>query len=81
MEAYRDGVNVDRLISLAALIAFAKIRESNTARPVRIENELDNTLQNSGNLYKLNSSAFRNISKNKGYTKGNNKRSPFKRIR
>ena len=26
MEAYKPGVNVDRLVSLAALVAFAKIR-------------------------------------------------------
>ena len=80
MEAYRDGVNVDRLVSLAALIAFVKIRESNSVRPVRIENEIDSNLQNSRNLYKLNSSPFRNIGNKKGYSKGV-KKSPFKRIR
>jgi hypothetical protein len=82
MEEYQEGVNVDRLVSLAALIAFVKVREANTAKPVRVENEMENPLENSGNLYKLNSSAFRHIGHKKSSTGGKKpKRSPFKRIR
>jgi hypothetical protein len=81
MEAYQDGVNVDRLVSLAALIAFVKIRESNTNKPVRVENESENLLENNKNLYKLNSSAFRNVGRQKRHSKGKRGRSPFKRIR
>lgn len=81
MEAYRPGVNVDRLVSLAALIAFVKIRESNTNRPIRVENEIDNNLQNSENLYKLNRGAFRNLGKSKQSMMSSKKgRSPFKHI-
>lgn len=81
MEAYRPGVNVDRLVSLAALIAFVKIRESNTNRPIRVENEIDNNLQNSENLYKLNRGAFRNLGKSKqSMTSSKKGRSPFKHI-
>jgi hypothetical protein len=81
MEAYRPGVNVDRLVSLAALISFIKIRESNTNRPIRIENELNNNLQMSENLYKLNRGAFRNLGKSKSSLKAGKKgRSPFKHI-
>jgi hypothetical protein len=81
MEAYRPGVNVDRLVSLASLIAFVKIREANSSRPVRIENEIDNNLQNSDNLYKLNRGAFRNLGKSKKSSMTSKRgRSPFKHI-
>ena len=81
MEAYRPRVNVDRLVSLAALIAFVKIRESNTNKPIRVENEIDNNLQNSENLYKLNRGAFRNLGKSKqSMTSSKKGRSPFKHI-
>ena len=29
MQAYREGVNVDRLVSFAALVAFAKVQQAN----------------------------------------------------
>jgi hypothetical protein len=81
MDAYRPGVNVDRLVSLAALISFVKIRESNTDKPARIENESDNNLENSQNLYKLKNNAFRHLGRSKGSnTNGRSKRSPFKHI-
>lgn len=81
MEAYRPGVNVDRLVSLASLIAFVKIREANSNRPIRIENEIDNNLQNSDNLYKLNRGAFRNLGKSKKSSMTSKRgRSPFKHI-
>jgi len=82
MENYQEGVNVDRLVSLAALIAFVKVRESNVSKPVRVENEIEDNLQNTENFHKLKSSAFRNIGRKRG--SGNNskpRRSPFKRIR
>jgi hypothetical protein len=81
MEAYRPGVNVDRLVSLAALISFVKIRESNTTRPIRVENDVDNNLQMSENLYKLNRGAFRNLGKSKSSKLSSKRgRSPFKHI-
>ena len=70
-----------KLVSLAALISFIKIRESNTDRPAKIENESENNLENSQNLYKLKNTAFRNLGKTKGSnTNGRSKRSPFKHI-
>lgn len=81
MEAYKDGVNVDRLVSLAALISFVKIRESNVEATVRVENDIQENLVNSENLYKLKSDPFRNLGKSKGHGLGGGKpRSPFKRI-
>jgi hypothetical protein len=80
MEAYKDGVNVDRLVSLAALISYVKINESNVSPEVRVENEVGKDLEKSQNLYKLKSGAFRNVGKSKGFT-NKGKRSPFKRMR
>ncbi len=65
MEAYRDGVNVDRLIALGALIAFVKIQQTNRGITTRQENELEDNLHKSENLYKLKSSPFTNIGKGK----------------
>jgi hypothetical protein len=80
MEAYKPGVNVDRLVALAALITFVKIRESNIDKPIRVENEVIN-LEKSQNLYKLKSSAFRNIGRNKPSLSKGKVRSLFKRLR
>ena len=80
MEAYKPGVNVDRLVSLAALISFVKIREANTDRPVRVENDINENLVNSENLYKLKSAPFRNLGKSNRQNSGGKPRSPFKRI-
>jgi hypothetical protein len=81
MQAYKAGVNVDRIVSLAALIAFVKIQDSNRKTKVRIENEIPNNLENSQNLYKLKSSPFRNIGKKPRHSNVKKKRSPYKRLR
>jgi len=63
MVAYRDGVNVDRLVSLASLVAFAKIQQANRGYMKRVENETGKDLEMSPNLHKLKSSPFRNLGK------------------
>jgi hypothetical protein len=80
MEAYREGVNVDRLVALAALVAYVKILESNSQKEVKVENNIENDLQMSQNLYKFNNSGFKNIGRGSGGMSHRN-RSPFKRIR
>ena len=81
MQAYQDGVNVDRLVALAALVAFAKIQESNRGYKRRVDNMDKKDLQKSENLYKLSTSAFRHIGMS-GTPKGNRPpRNPFKNIR
>lgn len=81
MEAYQDGLNVDRLVALAALISFAKVQESNRGYAKRVDNHDKKDLQKSENLYKLNVSAFRHIGRSGN--SGSNKitRNPFKNIR
>jgi hypothetical protein len=68
-------------VSLAALISFVKVREANSVRLTRTENELDKSLENSPELYKLKRGAFNNIGKGRGRSASVKKqRSPFKHI-
>lgn len=62
MLQYRDGVNVDRLVSFAALIAFAKVQQANRGYKKRYE-ETENVkkLDNSNKFSKLTRSPFRHI--------------------
>ena len=80
MLAYYPGLNVDRLVSFAALVAFAKIQQSNRGYSKRIEKESDNNLDKSKNLYKLNMSPFRNLGSRSRYS-SRPRRSGFKNIR
>jgi hypothetical protein len=81
MQAYRDGLNVDRLVAFCSLIAFAKVQQSNRGLAKRIEVKKDN-LVNSQKFSKLNYSPFRHIGSS---TKGNGlmrpSRNAFKNMR
>ena len=83
MMGYRDGVNVDRLITYCSLVAFAKIQKTNRGFTKRVEKE-DNNLDNSNkNGILLRRSPFSNIS-NSGKQKSTKKirqRNPFKNFR
>ena len=81
MQAYRDGLNVDRLVTFCALIAFAKVQQSNRGVSKRIEVTKEN-LDNSQKFSKLNWSPFRHIGGSKANS-GNNRppRNAFKNMR
>jgi hypothetical protein len=79
MLAYQPGVNVDRLVSFAALIAFAKVQQSN--RGYLKVKETDSSLEKSQNLYKLKYSPFKNLGRSKSTTSRKAKRSGFKNLR
>jgi hypothetical protein len=81
MQAYQDGVNVDRLVAFSALIAFAKVQQSNRGLAKRVEVTNEN-LVNSQKFSKLNWSPFRHMGGSKRGA-GNNQpsRNPFKNIR
>ena len=81
MYAYTSKANVDRLVSLAALIAFVKLQES--YRAPRVVMELSDTkgLDKSKKLTKLDSGMFRNIERNSPTTNYKASRSGFKNIR
>jgi hypothetical protein len=82
MREYADGVNVDRLVSFCALVAFMRIQQANIGYGKRvIMDDAAKNLQKSENLFKLNSSPFRHMGKI--HYKGGQeiKRSPFKNIK
>jgi hypothetical protein len=81
MANYNEGVNVDRLVALAALISFAKVQQASRGYRKRIEHINQKPLQKSDNLFKLSSSAFRHIGKSSSSSKTNLPRNPFKNIR
>ena len=62
MLAYREGLNVDRLVAFTALVAFAKIQQSNRGYLKRRELNPE-SLDKSKDLYKLKVGAFRHIGK------------------
>ena len=82
MMEYRDGVNVDRLVSFAALIAFAKVQQANRGYKKRYEEtDLAKKLDNSNKFSKLTRSPFRHIG---GGSRGNGMkpiRQPFRNLR
>jgi hypothetical protein len=82
MREYTEGLNVDRLVSFCALVAFMKIQQSNRGYSKRtVMDDAAKNLQKSENLFKLNSSPFRHMGKS--YYKGGQgiKRSPFKNLK
>ena len=81
MEAYEEGVNVDRLVSLAALVAFAKVQQANRGYKKRVEYKDTKHLQKSDNLFKLNNSPFRHIGNNSANSSMRPPRNMFKNIK
>ena len=77
MLAYYPGLNVDRLVAFGALIAFAKIQQSNRGYSKRQESE-DNSLVKSDNFSKLKYSPFKNIGRNRSRNTNRPSRSGFK---
>jgi len=81
MLAYYPGLNVDRLVTFGALIAFVKIQQSNRGYTKRRESE-GNSLDSSEKMSKLKySGPFRNIGRNKTFGSSKNRRSGFKNIK
>jgi len=83
MMAYRDGVNVDRLVSFAALVAFAKVQQANRGYKKRYE-ETENVkkLDNSNKFSKLTRSPFRHIGGgNSAFKEMKVSRQPFRNLR
>jgi hypothetical protein len=82
MEAYQDKINVDRLVALAALVAFARIQQANRGYRKRVDYADNKHLQKSPKMTKLSSSPFRHIGM--GSARNDNKRpprNPFRNLR
>ena len=81
MLAYYPGLNVDRLVTFGALVAFAKIQQSNRGYAKRRESEGD-SLVNSEKISKLKyTSAFKNIGRRRSMGGQKIRRSGFKNIK
>jgi hypothetical protein len=81
MLAYQPGVNVDRLVSFSALIAFAKIQQSNRGFTKRNEEDNTKNLENQKNLYKLKYSPFKNLEKRGSTISSKVSKSAFKNFK
>ena len=79
MLSYYPGLNVDRMVAFSALIAFAKVQQSNRGYSKRKETET--SLHKSENLYKLKYSPFKNLGRKKGIGNKKIRRSGFKNFR
>ena len=82
MREYAAGVNVDRLVSFCALVAFMKIQQSNRGylKKTVMDDSIKN-LQKSENLFKLNNSPFRHMGKGQLGIGQGMKRSAFKNFK
>jgi hypothetical protein len=79
MSEYREGLNVDRLVSFAALVSFIRIQESN--RGIKeVEEKTDSTLDKSKNLFNLKRNPFVNLGKSK-YKKTNTHKRGFRNLK
>ena len=83
MREYAPGVNVDRLVSFAALVAFMRIQQANRGYTKKvIMDDTAKSLQKSENLFKLNKSLFRHMGgKKKNMLNSGFKKSAFKNIK
>jgi hypothetical protein len=81
MEAYREGVNVDRLVTLASLVAFAKIQQANRGYSKRVENESSQNLEKSPDLYKLKSTPFSRMGRSNKTGLNKKRRGGYKNLR
>lgn len=82
MLQYFPGLNVDRLVSFSALVAFAKMQQANRGYVKRKERDKSlEPLDISQNFGKLNKNPFRNIGRNKKMGKRKMLKNPFKNIR
>jgi len=82
MREYGDGVNVDRLVSFAALVAFMRIQHANRGYAKRvIMDDVAKNLEKSKNLFKLNKSPFKHMGGSMKTSNGGLKRSAFRNIK
>jgi len=82
MLAYEEGLNVDRLVSFCALVAFAKVQQANRGLRKRVIESKEN-LQKNKDLYKLSKGMFTHMGVHSKKTDPMYKinRSPFKNIK
>lgn len=80
MQAYEHGLNVDRLVAFAALVAFATVQRSNRGMTKRVELSHD-SFDKSSKMTKLSMSPFRHLGKSSSGPNQRIKRSAFRNLR
>lgn len=82
MQQYQYGLNVDRLVAFCALVAFAKVQQSNRGLQKRVEITADK-LDYSTKMTKLNMSPFRHIGRSNSNSNLQNgpRKSAFRNLR
>jgi hypothetical protein len=81
MQAYQDGLNVDRLVSYCALVALVQVQKSNRGMAKRVD-VVNDKLENSKKISKLRVSPFRHMGNTSSSASNVSKtRSPFRNIR
>ena len=78
MEHYTDGLNVDRIVSLAALIAFARVQQANR-KMLSFKERSD--IESYNKFTNFDKSMFRHVGKTNSYGMNKQFRSPFKNLR
>jgi hypothetical protein len=82
MQAYTDGLNVDRMVAFCALVAFMRIQQANRGyNKVTIMDDTAKNLQKSENLFKLHNSPFRHMGKSRYAGSQGTNRSTFKNLK
>jgi hypothetical protein len=82
MKAYEEGLNVDRLVSFSALVAYVKILESNIGFKKRVEkDDAAKNLDKSQNLFKLNKNPFKHMGGSGAKNRGQIRRNAFKNLK
>lgn len=80
MSEYHDGLNVDRLVTFAALVSFVRIQESNKGYKRLVEYEDGKGLEKSQKMRKFNRNPFSNLGSHKSGSGGKGRRG-FKNLR
>lgn len=82
MQAYHDKLNVDRIVAFCALVAFAKVQQSNRGVVTKTEREEGAPVQMSQNLSKLKMTPFRHLGQsNTGLDQMKKSKNPFRNLR
>ena len=81
MSEYHDGLNVDRLVTFAALVSFVKIQESNRGYKRVVEYEGGRSLEKSQKMRKLSNSPFSTIGSGKNRSIKRRGRGGFRNMR
>jgi len=82
MMAYHDGLNVDRLVTFCALVAFAKVQQANRGYSKRTEHiDGPKALQSNNIFSKLNTSPFRHLGGNTAFKNMKLPRQAFRNLK